>query len=144
MDAGQTDQTIRILIAGGYVIFRQGLRILLEREADMIIVGEAKTNEEIVQIARQTLPDVLLLDVEASDYRSLDVLRQFKNAKETDSIRSILLLPSLQRSEVVRAMKLGACGILAKDALPEALLKSIRAVMNGVLWVDREIVQTII
>ncbi len=144
MDAGQKDQIIRILIAGGYVIFRQGLRILLEREDDIIVVGEAKTTEEIVELARRTKPDILLLDVEASDYRSLEVLRQLKANKETESIRSILLLPSLQRSEVVRAMKLGACGILAKDALPEALLKSIRAVMNGVLWVDREIVQTII
>src|SRR5262249_54824717 len=80
----------------------------------------------------------------ASDQKSFDVLREIKALKETEAVRSIVLMPSLQRSEVLRAMRLGACGILAKDAPPEALIKSVRAVMNGVMWVDREIVQTIL
>ena len=138
------EEDIRVLIAGGYVIFRQGLRILLDREPDLTIVGEAKTSEEIVQAVKRTYPDILLLDVESSEPRPLDVLRTLSCTKETEMVRTIVLLPTLQRSEVIRAMKLGACGILPKDALPEMLIKSIRAVMNGVLWVDREIVQTII
>jgi DNA-binding NarL/FixJ family response regulator len=144
MGEGQKDQSIRIVIAGGYVIFRQGLRILLDREEDITIVGEAKASDEVPNLVRRSQPDVLLLDIEATDYRPLDVLRILKGSRDTEAVRTILLLPSVQRSEVVRALKLGACGILPKDALPEVLLKSIRAVMNGVLWVDREIVQTMI
>ena len=135
---------IRIVVAVGQTIFRQGLRMLLEREPEISVVGESKTSEEILELISETKPDVLLLDVQLSGNPPLESLRQLKNLSDADGVRTILLLPSIQQSEVVRAMKLGACGVVAKDAPPEILLKSIRAVMNGILWVDREIIQSLI
>jgi DNA-binding NarL/FixJ family response regulator len=137
-------KTIRVVVAVGQTIFRQGLRMLLEREPEITVVGEAKTSEELLDLVAETKPDVLLLDVQLSGNPQLESLRQLKNMTDAESVRTILLLPSIQQSEVVRAMKLGACGVVAKDAPPEILLKSIRAVMNGILWVDREIIQSLI
>ncbi len=144
METVVASKKIRVVVAVGQTIFRQGLRMLLEREPEITVVGESKASEDLLELVAGLKPDVLLLDVQLSGNPPLETLRYLRNSSDADGVRTILLLPSIQQSEVVRAMKLGACGVVAKDAPPEILLKSIRAVMNGILWVDREIIQSLI
>jgi DNA-binding NarL/FixJ family response regulator len=128
----------RILIADDHPVFRTGLRAVLESNSDFIIVGEASNGTEAVALARETLPDILLLDVNVPLMSASEVLREVTSLDK--GVRVILLAANITRNETVYALQLGARGLLGKNSAASVLLNSIRCVMNDELWVTREIV----
>jgi two-component system, NarL family, nitrate/nitrite response regulator NarL len=131
-------QRSRVLIADDHAIFRQGLRLLLEAEPDMSVVGEARNGAEAIALTRELTPDLLLLDVAMPGQSGLEVARQLREAGTTT--RVILLTAALSRAEVPRALKLGVRGVVAKESPIDLLLKAIRAVHSGEFWVGREVI----
>jgi len=130
------NQPIRILIADGHPIVRDGLRLLLEAEDDLVVAGEAANGREALSAAQRLTPDLLLLDATMSDIPLLDVLRALTAGHAPT--RTLLLSPTIHGDAMVKAVQLGARGVVSKDAPPQLLLKAIRAVVAGQYWIGRE------
>jgi len=126
--------SIRILIADDHAMFRDGLRKLLEAADDVEIVGEASNGFECTKLLAQLKPDILLLDLRMPEKGGLGVLEEVK----FDSLltRVIVLTAADDERDVVRAMRLGARGIVLKQSASDLLLKSIRKVHDGEIWLD--------
>ncbi|MGD0013289.1 MAG: response regulator transcription factor [Bryobacteraceae bacterium] len=125
---------IRIVIADDHPIFRDGLRKLLSLEDDLEVVGEARDGNEVMEIVRQTEPDILLLDLRMPGLDGLSVLQNLKSSGTRTRI--IILTASEDKNEFVQAMKLGCSGIVLKQTATELLYKSIRKVYAGEIWLD--------
>lgn len=131
-----TSGTIRIAIADDHPIFRDGLRRLLALEPDMEVVGEASDGEEALATVNTSHPDILLLDLAMPRGSGIEVLRRISGGQK--STRLLLLTASIEKPQVVEALRLGARGVVMKDSATQLLIKAIRAVMKGEFWVGRE------
>src|SRR3970040_1934021 len=132
----KTKTSIRILIADDHAIFRDGLRKLLSSEEDITIVGEASNGNEAIRILTKLKPDILLLDLRMPDKDGLAVLEEVN----FDSLptRVIVLTATEDDREVVRAVRMGARGIVLKDSATDLLIKSIHTVFSGEIWLDKK------
>jgi two-component system, NarL family, nitrate/nitrite response regulator NarL len=129
-------QPIRVLVADDHTIFREGLRKLLDAENDVSIVGEASSGNEAIQLLTKLKPDILLLDLRMPDRDGLSVLEEVNF--DSNPTRVIVLTATEDDREVVRAMRLGARGVVLKQSASELLLKSIRKVHAGEIWLDKK------
>ncbi len=120
---------IRILLADDHDVVREGLRMFLSIDPELRIVGEAADGAEVIHLARQLRPDVILMDLlmpGMDGITAITILR--KEQPETE----ILVLTSVIESEaVVRAVKAGAIGYLLKDTKAAELRKAIKAAAAG-------------
>src|SRR4029077_16750519 len=107
-------QAIRLLVADDHAIFRDGLRKLLEAADDITIVGEASNGDECVKMLAKLKPDILLLDLRMPDKDGLAVLEEV-NVDQLPT-RVIVLTAAEDDRDVVRAMRLGARGIVLKQS----------------------------
>ncbi len=124
-----TPPKIRILIADDHPIVREGMAAILSAQPDMELVGEAADGAQAVTLARQTRPDVILLDLEMPLKDGVTVIRE---VMEADLQTRILVLTSYGDDErVFPAIKSGALGYLLKDTPRERLLQAIRDVAQG-------------
>src|SRR3954447_18864704 len=135
-------QPVRILIADDHPIFRDGLKRLLESEGEFNVIGEACDGVEAVTMARQLIPEVMLLDLAMPRRQGLDTLRELSS--DARSVRVILLTAAAEKEQIVEALQLGARGVVLKDSATQILLKAIHAVMNGEYWVGRESVSNLV
>ncbi len=133
---------IRILIADDHTLFRDGLRKLLESEEDFEVAGEAADGEMLLAMARKTTADIILLDLAMPRQDGMEVLREL--AKAQIPARTLLLTVSIEKAQVVQALKLGAYGVVLKESTTQRLIESIRCVMAGQYWVGRESVSDLV
>src|ERR1700682_818950 len=126
--------SIRILIADDHPIVRDGLRKLLSLEDDFEIVGEASDGREVLDKVQELDPDVLLLDLRMPNLDGLSALQALQQTNKRT--RVIILTASEDKNEFVQAMKLGCSGIVLKQTAPELIIKSIRKVHGGEIWLD--------
>ena len=127
--AGTTPSPIRILIADDHAIVREGLRGLISAEPDMELVGEAINGDEAVRLARESQPDVILLDLIMPSQDGLTAIDQIK--QQSPQTRILILTSFAEDDKVFRAIKVGALGYLLKDSATDALLQAIREVAQG-------------
>jgi DNA-binding NarL/FixJ family response regulator len=128
-------QTIRILLADDHPIFRDGVRRLLEAVDEFSIVGEASNGSECVQMLAKLKPDILLLDLRMPDKDGLAVLEEVNF--DSTATRVIVLTATEDDNDVVRAVRLGARGVVLKQSATELLVKSIQKVHAGEIWLDK-------
>jgi two-component system, NarL family, nitrate/nitrite response regulator NarL len=133
----QAKQTIRVLMADDHMIFRTGLRKLLEAEDDIKIVGEASNGNECVDMLAKLVPDILLLDLRMPDKGGLEVLEEVNFDSLTT--RVIVLTAGEDDRDAVRAMRLGARGIVLKQSASDLLVKSIHRIHDGEIWLDNRV-----
>jgi DNA-binding NarL/FixJ family response regulator len=127
-------QVIRIAIADDHPIFRDGLRKLLALEEDFQVVAEAREGKEVLEILQRDEPDILLLDLKMPGLDGLATLQRLQAQKI--KTRIIVLTASDNEDEYIQAMKLGTSGIVLKQTATELLIKSIRKVYAGEIWLD--------
>src|ERR1700693_5565251 len=137
-------QSVRLVIADDHPIFRDGLRRLLEAEADLKVLGEASDGAEAVKLPRQFKPDILLLDLAMPKHPGLEALRELSVPANATPVRVILLTAAAEKSQIVEALQLGARGVVLKDSATQLLLKAIHTVMAGEYWVGRESVSNLV
>src|SRR6202453_4891561 len=135
-------QAIRILVADDHAIFRDGLRKLLEVADDVQIVGEAANGNECIRMLAKLKPDILLLDLRMPEKDGLSVLEEIN----FDSLptRVIVLTAAEDDRDVVRAMRLGARGIVLKQSASDLLAKSIHRGFGGEIWLDNRVTNEVI
>jgi len=120
---------INVLLADDHTVVRQGLRMLLDGEADMSVVGEADNGLQTVQMARKLRPDVVVLDVAMPHLNGLEVTRRI--TRDLPDTR-VLVLSSYSDEEYVRQLtEQGACGYLVKQTAATDLVKAIREAHKG-------------
>lgn len=125
---------IRIVIADDHPIFRDGLRKLLSLEEDFKVIAEASDGQEVIDIVDELDPDILLLDLKMPGWDGLMTLQKLQAAKKRT--RVIVLTASEDKNEYVQAMKYGTSGIVLKQTATDLLIKSIRKVHAGEIWLD--------
>src|SRR3954451_436319 len=132
--ATEERQLIRIVLADDHPIVRDGLKKLLVLEEDIAVVGEASDGREVLDVIEQTHPDVVILDLRMPNMDGLAALDAIQ--KLSFKPRVIILTASEDKNEFVQAMKLGCSGIVLKQTAPELIVKSIRKVHAGEIWLD--------
>jgi DNA-binding NarL/FixJ family response regulator len=125
---------IRIVVADDHPIFRDGLCKLLALEEDFEVVAQASDGRQVIDVLQQYQPDVLLLDLKMPGLDGLGTLQRLQATK--NKTRVIVLTASDDKHEFVQAMKLGTSGIVLKQTATELLIKSIRKVHAGEIWLD--------
>src|SRR6266566_656725 len=125
---------IRIVVADDHPIFRDGLCRLLALEEDFEVVAQAQDGRQVLDVLQQFEPDILLLDLKMPGLDGLATLQRLQIAK--NKTRVIVLTASDDKNEFVQAMKLGTSGIVLKQTATELLIKSIRKVHAGEIWLD--------
>ena len=122
--------TIRVLIVDDQSLVRAGFRMILEAEPDLEVVGEAADGLTAVLAARETEPDVILMDVRMPNVDGLEATRRLLEGRERGP--RILILTTFDLDEYVYdALRAGASGFLLKDTPPEQLVEAIHVVARG-------------
>ena len=133
-NAEKKKATVRIVIADDHPIVRDGLKKLLLLEDDFEVVGEAGDGREVLDKVQALDPDVLLLDLRMPNLDGLSALQALQQSNKRT--RVIVLTASEDKNEFVQAMKLGCSGIVLKQTAPDLIVKSIRKVHAGEIWLD--------
>ena len=121
---------IRLLIADDQALVRAGFRMILDAEDQIEVIGEASDGLEAVIAARETNPDVILMDVRMPNVDGLEATRRLLDGK--DEGPRILILTTFDLDEYVyEALRAGASGFLLKDTPPEQLVEAIHVVAGG-------------
>lgn len=134
---GPIRPTIKVAVADDQPIYRVGVAKLLEPEGDLTVVGEAANGQEAILVVERFDPDVLLLALRMPVMDGIEVLSEL--AKRKLRARVILMMSNADREKAVRGVRLGARGILFKDADAGLLVRSIRKVYEGEVWIDNPI-----
>jgi DNA-binding NarL/FixJ family response regulator len=128
---------IRILLADDHEVVRDGVRALLEKQADMAVVGEAADGRQAAQLADDLDPDVIVMDVGMPNLNGIDATRRILAAHP--QIGVVMLSMHQDESYVLRSLKAGAKGYLLKESLRSDILEAIRAVSQGRSFLTRKI-----
>jgi DNA-binding NarL/FixJ family response regulator len=120
---------IRILLADDHTVMRTGLKLLLERQPDFEVVGEACDGRETTALAANLKPDVVVLDIAMPQLSGLEAARHINASAPRTGI--VILSMHSDESYVMRALKAGARGYLLKDSAEADLIGAIRAVVDG-------------
>jgi DNA-binding NarL/FixJ family response regulator len=128
---GATTGRIRVLVADDQALVRGGFRVILDSAEDIEVVGEAATGVEAVAAARETAPDVVLMDIRMPEMDGIEATRELLSHEDTAHVR-VLMLTTFDLDEYVyAALRAGASGFLLKDTDPEDLLEAVRIVAEG-------------
>jgi len=128
---------IRIVIADSNAIFRQGLQTILEREPDMQVVAQAASAREAVAAYEAHRPDVTILDLRMPEMECLNAIRAIR--ADNPQARIVILTAYDGEEDIVQGLRAGASGYLLKEASPEEVIETVRAVHAGKKRVDREV-----
>lgn len=136
VNEGRKNGHIQILIADEPPIYGDGLRALLEKQPDFEVVGVAPDAAAAIQMSQERQPDVLLLNVKFSSNDGMGVLDELQTLNVP--VRPLLLATSLTGPDLMRALLLGARGVVLKTSSTQALFDGIRGVMVGQYWIGAE------
>ncbi|MDP2950730.1 MAG: response regulator transcription factor [Chloroflexota bacterium] len=125
-------EKIRILLADDHTLFREGVRLLLERQSDMEVVGEAADGREAVELAHRLQPNVVLMDIGMPGMNGLEATRLIHTGDP--AVRVLILTMHGTDDYFFRLLEAGASGYLLKEAAPTELLSAIRSVHNGEMF----------
>lgn len=126
-------EDVRVVLLARYPVVRAGLRRLLESAQGLRVVGEASCTSEAEALVRSEPPDVVLVDPDSEEVS----LRAIRRMAEGCGSRLLVFTSATDPQLFVRAIELGASGVVTKDQAPDLLVRAIHKVHAGELWLDR-------
>jgi two-component system, NarL family, nitrate/nitrite response regulator NarL len=133
---------IRILIVDDHALVRSALRMLLESQSSVVVVGEAAGLDDALSTTSREQPDIVLLDLDLGAVNGVDLLPHLHTAAPE---AHVIVLTGVRDVEIHRrAVRLGAMGLVLKDKAPEVLLQAIAKVYAGEAWLDRMLVADVL
>jgi DNA-binding NarL/FixJ family response regulator len=121
--------TIRVAVVDDEALLRDGIALILEREDDIEVVGQAGTGLEAIELVRDAHPDVVLMDIRMPEMDGLEATARI--VEETDSVRVIILTTFAPDEYVYEALRAGASGFMLKDVPRHELSAAVRTVNEG-------------
>ncbi|NMC33380.1 MAG: response regulator transcription factor [Veillonellaceae bacterium] len=129
-------QKLKVLLADDHKLLRAGLKLLLQRNPDLSVVGEAADGEQTLQLFRQLEPDLLLLDLSMPNMDGLECLREIKSRNPAAKV--IVLTMHEDENYIKQAMQAGAAAYVHKSAADTDLFKAIEAVRAGEIYLSQQ------
>jgi DNA-binding NarL/FixJ family response regulator len=136
--------TVRVLLADDQEMIRTGVRMILEAEADLEVVGEARDGQDAVAKTRRLQPDVVLMDIRMPVLDGVDATRQLRQTSPPVAARVLVLTTYDLDEYVFAALRAGADGFLLKHAASEVLVDAVRTVARGEALLAPEITRRVI
>jgi DNA-binding NarL/FixJ family response regulator len=133
---------MKILIADDHGVVRQGLKVMIEAEDRMQVIGEASDGHEIVQLARQLSPDIILMDIAMPNLNGVEATRFI--LEENPNIRVIALSVHFDKRFVTEMLKAGASGYILKSCLFDEVLRAIQTVSVGDYYLSPKITDVVV
>ena len=123
--------TVTVLIADDQALVRYGLRLIVDAQPDLTVVGEAANGAEAIELARRLHPNVVLMDIRMPEVDGLQATRRLMALPTLTATRVLVLTTFDLDGYVYEALQAGASGFLLKDTSPEQLVHGIRTVARG-------------
>jgi two-component system, NarL family, response regulator NreC len=120
---------IRVLLADDHQLMRSGVRLMLERQSDLEVVGEASDGREAVTLAKSLKPDVVVMDIGMPSLNGIEAAQQMTH--ERPELAVMILSMHADESYVLRALRAGARGYLLKDSAEADLTRAVHVVAGG-------------
>jgi len=134
--------SIRILLVDDHAITREGLRSLIEKQADMEVIGEAKDGRKAVELVRELSPDVVITGITMTNLNGVDATRQI--VREFLKIKVIALSIHSNRAFVADMLKAGASGYVLKECTFDELVDAIRTVTDGSVYLSPKVASVVV
>ena len=136
-------ESIRIVLADDHPVVRQGIRSMLEKASDLVVVGEAGGGEEALRLVDHLAPDVLLLDMEMPDISGLEVARRL--LADGSPVHVLALSAHDDEQYIFGLLDHGAAGYLTKDEAPSTIVEAVRGVARGEKgWISRRVANKLV
>ena len=132
----------RILIADDHSIVREGLRLLLEKDGDMEVVGEAEDGREALRLAIELSPHVVIMDIGMPELNGIESTRKILDERPTTKV--IILSMHSDKVYIAAALKAGAAGYIWKNGCYKDLRTAIQSVMNGQRYLSSSIATSVV
>jgi len=132
---------LRILLADDHQIFRQALRIMLETEPDLEIVAEAGDGLEVIRLAREMLPDIVVMDIGMPNLNGIEATRQL--LADNPRVKVMALSTHSDGAIVAKMLKAGASGYMLKESAFSELMEGIAAMMEGKTYLCSKIAKVV-
>jgi len=133
---------VRILLADDHAVVRQGLRLFLDLQPDLTVVGEAADGAEAIERAKELQPDLVLMDLSMPGTDGVRATRTLRS--ETPETKVLVLTSFADDEHVVSALQAGAAGYLMKDARPEEVADAVRSVSRGEPFLDPDALRSLV
>lgn len=131
-----------VLLADDYIIVREGVRLLLDRQADMSVVGEADTGSQAVLLASRLLPTVIVTEILLLGVSGIELAARMSTVLPSVSV--VALTASADERYVVEMLRARASGYVLKRSSPADLVYAIRSARNGAVYLDRAISRSVV
>ncbi len=133
---------IKMLIVDDHAVVRAGLRMLLESDSELVIVGEAVNGEEAIRLSKELSPDVILMDVSMPKVDGVTATRHIKSAAPNQAVLALTIHEGADY--FFQMLQAGASGYVPKRAAPEELLRAIHVVAEGNVFLDPSIAKALV
>ncbi len=132
----------RVLLADDHTIVRQGLRVLLDSQDNVEVVGEAEDGRQAIEKAKQLVPDIIVIDITMPSLNGIEATRQLK--KTNPEIKVLVLTVHDNEEYVHQILQAGASGYLLKESAVSDLVSAINAVKKGDIFLSPSISKVVV
>ena len=126
-EGGETP--IRVMVVDDHPVWRDGSKAHLEASGTAVVIAEAADGGEAIEVARESMPEVIIVDLNLPTVSGVDAIRQI--VEDTPHVRALVLSASGEDADVLEAVKVGATGYLLKSASSEEIAEAVKRVRDG-------------